>query len=104
MSEPSNEGTETLTREEVAVRCPRTYRVLLHNDDFTTMDFVIFVLEHYFRKARAEATRLMLQVHLEGSCIGGRYPREVAETKVEEVSNEAERQGMPLLATAEPEA
>lgn len=107
MSDDRQTGTGTATRTRVrpekSVRSPRRYRVVLHNDDFTTMEFVIFVLEQFFGKSRSEATSLMLEVHVEGSCIAGRYSREVAETKVEEVSREAHRQGMPLLATAEPE-
>ncbi len=79
------------------------WRVLLHNDDYTTMDFVIHVLVAYFHKSTAEATHIMLQVHRKGIGVAGTYTRDVAETKVELVTQEARSQGMPLMVSAEPE-
>lgn len=79
------------------------FRVILHNDDFTTMEFVVWVLVQIFDKTAAEATRLMLQVHQQGAARAGVYPRQVAETKCRETLALAEEQGMPLLVTIEPE-
>jgi len=94
-------GFATETREKV--KRPRRYRVLLHNDDYTPMDFVVRILETHFDKAPAEATRIMLEVHYKGVGEAGLYPREVAETKVAEVTAEARGEGHPLLVTMEGE-
>ncbi len=91
------EGTRRKTRK------PRRYKVLLHNDDYTTMDFVIEVLVRHFRKSPGEATQIMLQVHHQGVGVAGVYPKEVAETKIAEVADEARAQEMPLLLTSEAE-
>jgi ATP-dependent Clp protease adaptor protein ClpS len=85
------------------VEHPRRWRVLLHNDDYTTMDFVVYVLMKHFAKSHAEATHVMLQVHHKGVGRAGSYPKDVAETKVSEVTAEARGQGMPLLLSTEPE-
>ena len=84
-------------------RKPRRFKVLLHNDDYTTTEFVVQVLMRHFRKNHAEATHIMLQVHHSGIGVAGVYTREVAETKVAEVITEARSEGMPLLVTAEAE-
>ncbi len=94
---------EVTTARRLRTRRPRLYRVLLHNDDYTTMEFVVEVLETLFHKPREEAVGIMLQVHHQGVGLAGVFPREVAETKVAQVQNEAQRRDMPLLATAEPE-
>ena len=80
---------------------PPLYRVLLHNDNFTTMEFVVFVLQHVFRHDAGEATRVMLQVHTRGVGVAGVYTREVAETKVSKVTNLARAHEFPLLCTME---
>lgn len=84
-------------------RRPRRFKVLLHNDDYTTMDFVVHVLTRFFHKSEGEATHIMLQVHTKGVGIAGVYAKEVAETKVTEVTDEARAHGMPLLLTLEAE-
>ena len=84
-------------------RKPRRYKVLLHNDDYTTMDFVVEVLVRHFRRTPGEATHIMLQVHHQGVGVAGVYPKETAETKIAEVTDEARAQGMPLLLTSEAE-
>jgi ATP-dependent Clp protease adaptor protein ClpS len=81
----------------------RRFKVLLHNDDYTTMEFVIVVLMKFFHKTETEASQIMLSVHHKGHGVAGLYSRDVAETKVEQVTSYAKEHGMPLLVTAEPE-
>lgn len=85
------------------VEKPRMFKVLLHNDDYTTMEFVIWVLMEVFRKTQVEATRVMLSVHRSGKGVAGVYTREVAETKAALTMDRARAAGFPLLATTEPE-
>jgi ATP-dependent Clp protease adaptor protein ClpS len=94
----------TATAAKPRTRRPRRFRVLLHNDDFTTMEFVVHVLTRHFHKPPAEAMQVMLQVHHKGVGVAGVYPKDVAETKVAEVTAEARAAGMPLLLTLESEA
>jgi ATP-dependent Clp protease adaptor protein ClpS len=89
-------------RERPAARTPRLFRVLLHNDDYTTMEFVVEVLVRYFEKSTTEATQIMLQVHHAGHGVAGTYTRDEAETRVERVRDEARAQGYPLTLTVEP--
>ncbi len=89
------------TRQETA-RPPR-WKVLLHNDDYTTMEFVIDVLETIFARSPAEAFRIMLLVHRTGVGLAGVYPHEVAETKVALVHERARERGYPLRASLEEE-
>ena len=77
------------------------YRVVLLNDDYTTMEFVVSVLEGIFQKSPAEAFRLMMQVHTQGRAACGTYTYEVAETKVAAVRDLAKREGFPLQASLE---
>ncbi|MBW8878535.1 MAG: ATP-dependent Clp protease adaptor ClpS [Acidobacteria bacterium] len=93
---------EFAVEERRKTRRPRKWKVILHNDDFTTMEFVIHVLVTHFHKPPAEAVHVMLQVHQKGIGVAGVYSREVAETKVAEVTDEARANGMPLRLTTEP--
>jgi ATP-dependent Clp protease adaptor protein ClpS len=94
---------EFAVEERRKTKRPRRWRVILHNDDYTTMEFVVHVLIEHFHKSAAEATHVMLQVHRKGVGVAGVYSREVAETKVAEVTDEARANGMPLKLTAEPD-
>jgi len=96
-------GTGAETRERPKVLQPRRFKVLLHNDDYSTMEFVVHVLIRHFQKSEAEALHVMLQVHFKGSGVAGVYPRDLAETKVAAVADEARAAGMPLLVTTEAE-
>lgn len=83
---------------------PRMYCVIMHNDDFTPMDFVIMILEETFRKPKQDAFRLMMQVHEEGQAVCGVYTYEVAEMKVMQVSDKAREKEYPLRCSLEPES
>ena len=93
--------TGVLEKTQTKTRQPDLYRVILHNDDYTTMEFVVRVLETVFNKSTPEAFRIMLQVHHDGQGICGSYPFEIAETKVETVHDMAREEGFPLRASIE---
>jgi len=80
---------------------PPKYAVLLHNDDYTTMEFVIEVLARFFGKTQEEAIQVMLKVHHEGRGVAGIYSRDIAETKVAQATEYAKASGHPLKVTAE---
>lgn len=105
MSNTDRPDEKTGTGAEVKDRLekPRMFRVLLHNDDYTTMEFVVQVLMEVFHKTLPEATRVMLAVHRSGRGVAGIYTREVAETKADLAVDRARAAGFPLLATTEPE-
>jgi ATP-dependent Clp protease adaptor protein ClpS len=96
-------GGEVLERTKQQTKEPELFKVLLLNDDYTTMDFVIEILETVFHKAPAEAYRIMMAVHTQGKGLCGVYPHEIAETKVTSVIERARASGFPLLAAMEPE-
>jgi ATP-dependent Clp protease adaptor protein ClpS len=93
---------EILEKPAHEVKQPEMFKVVLHNDDYTTMEFVVEILEGIFHKSPVESHRIMLKVHTEGRGTAGVYPFEVAETKVEMVHEQARVNGFPLRATTEP--
>jgi ATP-dependent Clp protease adaptor protein ClpS len=95
----TREGTDAATEHDITE--PPMYKVLLHNDDYTTMEFVVHVLMVVFRKPVEEATRIMLNVHRQGIGVCGLFTYEVAETKVGEVVRLARENGHPLRCTME---
>lgn len=97
----NSNDTETLTREKVRVKKPKQYKVVLINDDYTTMDFVVSVLETIFMKTPSESVRIMLQVHRQGRGVCGIFSRQIAEAKVELVHKRARSTGFPLQCVIE---
>jgi ATP-dependent Clp protease adaptor protein ClpS len=103
--DPDKDDNQTgiITRTKVRTKKPSLYKVLLLNDDYTPMEFVVHVLERFFGKGRDEATRIMLHVHQKGVGICGVYTFEVAETKVTQVMDFARKHQHPLQCTMEKE-
>jgi ATP-dependent Clp protease adaptor protein ClpS len=102
MAERKGQGDVAVKADRKTAR-PKRFRVLLFNDDYTTMEFVVEVLESIFRKSPSEAVQVMLKVHKEGRGIAGLYPKDVAETKVLAVHEAARSAGFPLRAGMEEE-
>ena len=96
-------NSNVLLEGKVEVKRPSFYQVLIKNDDYTPMEFVILVLEKYFSKSRNEATQIMLHVHQKGMGVCGLYPYEIAETKVVQVMDFARKNQHPLQCTMEKE-
>ena len=94
-------GEAVKERVKVEKKEPSQYKVLLLNDDYTTMEFVVHVLETIFQKSPAEAYQIMMHVHVNGRGLAGIYPWEVAETKAETVNGMAREAGYPLKAVTE---
>jgi ATP-dependent Clp protease adaptor protein ClpS len=94
-------GGAVLEKSEAETSEPALFHVLLHNDDYTTMDFVIDLLETVFGKSNAEAQNIMMAVHTRGLAVCGTYPHEIAETKVAMVHDLARQHGFPLRASIE---
>ena len=100
MTKPNHEST-VLETKRTKLAPPPLYTVLLLNDDYTPMDFVVLVLQRYFSMDRERATQIMLKVHMEGRGICGVYPRDIAATKVEQVSAFARENQHPLACVME---
>ena len=94
-------STSTIQKTRVKVKEPKRYKVIMHNDDFTTMEFVIFVLMNIFNKNEMEANDLMLKVHKGGSAMVGTYSYDIARSKVEETTLLARQEGFPFKVTME---
>ncbi len=97
----TQEEGEVKTKDRVEK--PRMFKVLLHNDDYTTMEFVISILKQIFQHSEGSAVRVMLHVHRKGVGVAGVYTREVAETRVDQALQVSRESGHPLQCTMEPE-
>jgi ATP-dependent Clp protease adaptor protein ClpS len=103
-SPTTRESVLTDSRADQQLQRPRLWRVLLHNDDYTTQDFVVWVLETVFHKPHAEAFAVMMSVHQSGLGVAGVYTHDVADTKVKATKDLAEQHEFPLLVTMEPDS
>lgn len=88
--------------EDIELQKPTMYKVIFHNDDYTTMEFVVFILESVFHKSKADSTKIMLEVHKKGTGLVGIYTKEVASTNIYLVEKLAEEEEFPFKATMEP--
>lgn len=100
-TDPKHHNGAVLAPERAKTKHPPMYRVILFNDDYTTMDFVVEVLQRFFSINRERALQIMLKVHNEGSAVCGVYSRDVAETKVVQVTEFAKQHGHPLRCSME---
>jgi ATP-dependent Clp protease adaptor protein ClpS len=102
-TQEDDSATEVLTEEgRPKVAEPPKYAVVMHNDDYTTMDFVVEVLQRFFRRTPEEAMKIMLRIHHEGQGVAGIYSFDIAETKVAQVESFAQGKGFPLRCSIEP--
>jgi len=99
----TDEGTSVVTerRTERKLKKPKMYKVLLHNDDYTTMEFVVYVLQSIFHRSEADAVQIMLHVHRNGIGVAGVYTYEIAETRVIQVEALAKQNEFPLRCSLE---
>jgi len=95
-------GSVVMERRTQKVKPPQMYQVVMLNDDYTPMEFVIVVIQEFFGKDRETATQIMLKIHLDGKGICGVYSRDVAATKVDQVMGAAAKAGHPLQCVSEP--
>lgn len=102
MSQHDEQG-DVAVDDKTRAEKPRLFKVIFHNDDFTTMEFVVRTLEVIFHRSPAQAAQIMLEVHKSGHGIAGVFTREVAETKVFLTRDWARQEGHPLMVTMEPE-
>jgi ATP-dependent Clp protease adaptor protein ClpS len=102
-SQKDDREGDLATEKDTKVEKVRRWKVVFHNDDYTTMEFVVLVLIKFFHKSETEATHIMLSVHHKGYGVAGLFTKDVAESKVAQVSDFAKEHQMPLRLTAEPE-
>jgi len=95
-------GSVVLERLTQRTKPPQMFQVVMLNDDFTPMEFVVMVLQEFFSKDRESATQIMLQIHLDGKAVCGIYSKDIATTKVDQVLDAARKAGHPLQCVAEP--
>ena len=102
--EPDQDGSSTvvLERRTQKTKPPQMYQVLMLNDDYTPMEFVVVVIQEFFAKDLETATQIMLKIHLDGKAVCGVYSRDVAATKVDQVLDAAAKSGHPLKCLSEP--
>ena len=101
---PERDGGDSVVMERRTQRTqpPQMYQVVMLNDDFTPMEFVVMVLQEFFSKDRETATQIMLKIHLDGKGVCGVYTKDVAATKVDQVLDAAHKAGHPLQCLSEP--
>ena len=95
-------GSVVAEKQLQRTKPPQMYQVVMLNDDYTPMEFVVVVIQEFFHKDRETATQIMLKIHLDGKGICGVYPRDIANTKVEQVQEAARQAGHPLQCLSEP--
>jgi ATP-dependent Clp protease adaptor protein ClpS len=100
--EDDGNGAVVLERRLEKVKPPQMYQVVLLNDDYTPMEFVVVVIQEFFNKDRETATQIMLKIHLDGKGVCGVYSKDVAATKVDQVTEAAKKSGHPLQCVSEP--
>lgn len=99
---PDGDDAVVLERQPLKLKPPAMYQVVMLNDDYTPMEFVVVVIQEFFSKDRETATQIMLRIHLEGRAVCGVYPRDIAATKVDQVMDAAQQAGHPLQCVCEP--
>ena len=101
-STPDDGGSVVLERRTEKIQPPQMHQVLMLNDDYTPMEFVVVVIQEFFSKDRETATQIMLKIHLDGKAVCGVYSKDVAATKVDQVLEAAKQNGHPLQCVSEP--
>jgi ATP-dependent Clp protease adaptor protein ClpS len=102
MANTHNTGDTALKPSVVKPKLPEMFKVLMLNDDYTPMEFVVETIERFFNKSREQATQIMLKVHTEGAGVCGVYPQDIAETKMKQVLTFAKEAQHPLQCVVEP--